>query len=612
MLVHLLGAHPAVVAYRPFRTEPRVASYWIGVLRALSEPASYRRQILQAQNLHDPTWWLGREGRLPRRTLDREFQDWLGSDAVESLAELCRSRIDAVYSRIADLFDRPDATYFTEKFQPDAVPELVWELYPNAREIVLVRDFRDMLCSMLAFNAKRGIQGFGRQRADSDSEFVEEIGEAGFAIATPVGLGIAALFAAASTSALAGPREGLILRLRPALLGGLLALMAAWAVVSIARLPPLDGPPPPLEGIGPLSILSLISVGLYAFAAWRSFQLYRRRGGAVILGVAVAWVLLAEAMIAVSLSRNWRASWWEWHVLLLLAFVAIALGARSEYRRGGSLSAAFGGLYLEATLARLDRWFAGAVASVVSADARGESADRVLTDLRREGASTDEIALLSEAAREVQRLDAAFRPYLPSVVSQGIRDDTPAAQQLGGEEREVSVVFADLAAFTTFSETRSPSEVIGMLNEYWAAVVPVIDAAGGDIEHFAGDGVMAIFNAGGDQPDHARRAAQTGLAIVRAGRPIATEHPDWPVFRVGVNTGPAVVGIVGSDTRRSFSAIGDSINTAARLMAAGEPGDVVVGRSTWDALGDASGQPLGAVRVKGKSTPVEAWRLHDR
>ncbi len=183
MLVHLLGAHPAVVAYRPFRTEPRVASYWIGVLRALSEPASYRRQILQAQNLHDPTWWLGREGRLPRRTLDREFQDWLGSDAVESLAELCRSRIDAVYSRIADLFDRPDATYFTEKFQPDAVPDLVWELYPNAREIVLVRDFRDMLCSMLAFNAKRGIQGFGRQRADSDSEFVEEIGKPAKALA---------------------------------------------------------------------------------------------------------------------------------------------------------------------------------------------------------------------------------------------------------------------------------------------------------------------------------------------------------------------------------------------------------------------------------------------
>ena len=126
-------------------------------------------------------------------------------------------------------------------------------------------------------------------------------------------------------------------------------------------------------------------------------------------------------MIAVSLSRNWHASWWEWHLLLLAAFAAIALGARQEYRRGGSLSAAFGGLYLEATLARVDRWFASAVTSVASAEARGESTERVLSDLRREGASDEELALLAETAREVQRLDAAFRPYLPSVVTQGIR-----------------------------------------------------------------------------------------------------------------------------------------------------------------------------------------------
>lgn len=471
------------------------------------------------------------------------------------------------------------------------------------------RDARLVLIS-LAFLSSAGFLGL---HALATPGVLLPTANAGFAIATPVGLGIAALFAAASTSPLAGPREAIVLRLRPALLAGLLALMAAWAVVSIARLPPLDGPPPPLEGIGPLRILSLLSVALYAYAAWRSFQLYWRRGGAVTLGVAVAWVLLAEAMIAVSLSRNWHASWWEWHVLLLLAFVAIALGARREYRRGGSLSVAFGGLYLEATLARLDRWFAGAVASVVSADARGESTERVLTDLRREGASADELALLSEAAREVQRLDAAFRPYLPSVVSQGIRGVGSHVVPLGGEEREVSALFADLAGFTTFSEARTPSEVIGMLNEYWAAVVPVIDAAGGVIESFAGDGVLAVFNARGDQPDHASRAAQVGLAIVRAGRPIHAAHPDWPTFRVGVNTGPAVVGIVGADARRSFSTIGDSINTAARLMAAGEPGQVVVGKTTWDALGDgATGEPLGAVRVKGKSAPVEAWRLHDR
>lgn len=435
----------------------------------------------------------------------------------------------------------------------------------------------------------------------------------GFAIATPVGLIIASFFAAASTSPLAGPRAHTVLRLRPLLLGGLLVLMAAWAVVSIARLPPLDGPPTAREGAGLLNLLAVVAVALYAYSAWRSVQLYRHRGGALLLSMAVAFVLLAEAMIAVSLSRNWHVSWWEWHVLLLAAFAAIALGARREYRRGGSLSAAFGGLYLEATLARVDRWYATAVTSVAAADARGESTEGVLSELRREGASVDELALLAEAAREVRRLDAAFRPYLPSVVAQGIRDLAPDVARLGGEEREVSVVFADLAGFTTFSETRSPTEVIGMLNEYWGAVVPVIDAAGGVIEQFAGDGVMAIFNAGADQPDHARRAARAGLAIVAAGRPVADAHRQWPIFRVGINTGPAVVGNVGSDARRSFAAIGDSINTAARLMATGEPGQVVVGKATWDALGEErSGEPLGAVRVKGKRAPVEAWRLHER
>jgi class 3 adenylate cyclase len=393
----------------------------------------------------------------------------------------------------------------------------------------------------------------------------------------------------------------------------LLVAMAAWAVLSLADLPPLDGPPPSRETLGLLGVLSWVAVALYAFSAWRSVQTYRDRGGVLLLTMAVALALLGEATIAVTLSRNWHASWWEWHVLLLAAFASIAWGARREYQRGRSLTAAFGGLYLEATLARVDRWYAGAVTSVVSADSRGESTEPVLSDLRREGASDEELALLSEAAREVRRLDAAFRPYLPSVVTEGIHEGAPSLAPLGGEEREVSVVFADLAGFTTFSENRSPTEVITMLNDYWSAVVPVIDAGGGVIEHFAGDGVLAIFNAGADQPDHARRAARTGLEITAAGRPVSQAHPQWPVFRVGVNTGPAVVGNVGSDARRSFAAIGDAINTGARLMAIGEPGQVVVGKATWEALGDErAGESLGAVRVKGKREPVEAWRLSER
>ena len=507
-----------------------------------------------------------------------------------------------------------------------ARPELdaQWEHHPSHFWLVLVtavvnmalayltniaagryRDARLVLVS-LAFLSSAGFLGL---HALATPGVLLPHPNTGFVVATPVGLVIASVFALASISPMAGPRAANVLRRRTLLLVALLALMGYWAVLSLARLAPLDGPPPAQEGFGLLSLLAAEAVVVYGYAAWRYVLLYRQRGGIVPLAVAIALVLLAEAMIAVAVSRNWHLSWWEWHLLMLAAFAAIGLGARQEYRRSGSLTAAFGGLYLEATLARVDRWHAGAIAAVVAADEQGEPPARVVAQLRREGATSDEVALLIRAANELRRLDALFRPYLPSVVAQRIRHDR-GAPRFGGEEREVSALFADLAAFTTFSETRAPTEVLGMLNAYWAVVVPVIDAAGGVIEHFAGDGVMAVFNASGDQPDHASRAARTALAIIEAGRAPAAAHPGWPIFRVGLNTGRAVVGDVGAADRRSFAVIGDTTNVAARLMTAGEPGQVVVARSTWEALGTAAhGDSLGPTRVKGKRLPVEAWIL---
>jgi class 3 adenylate cyclase len=507
-----------------------------------------------------------------------------------------------------------------------ARPELdvEWEHHPSHFWLVLVtaainvvlayltnlaagryRDARLILVS-LAFLASAGFLGL---HALATPGVLLQHPNAGFVVATPVGLVLASVFAAASTSALAGPRASTVIRRRALLTGGLVALMAGWGILSVAGLPPLDGPPPAQEGAGVLVALAVVAVGLFVYAAWRYVELYRRRGGILLLTVAVAFVLLAEAMIAITFSRNWHLSWWEWHVLMLLAFAAIALGARREYRRSGTLTGAFGGLYLERTLARVDRWHARAIAAVAAADERGDPPDRVLSELRREGATSDDVALLAQAARELRRLDASFRPYLPSVVAERVRRDRGAAR-LGGDEREVSALFADLAGFTTFSETRTPTDVIRMLNDYWGVVVPVIQASGGVIEHFAGDGVMAVFNADGSQPDHARRAAVAALAIVEAGRPIANANPDWPVFRVGVNSGPAVVGEVGAAGRRSFAVIGDTTNVAARLMSVGEPGQVVVSGSTWEGLsGSRDGDALGPTRVKGKSEPVDAWVL---
>jgi hypothetical protein len=169
--VRMLAAHPEVVAYRPFEWEPRAASYWMDVFRALADPAGYRRQLEPAGTIDD-TWWLGRRLPLPRRLRDPVLGPWMGADAVVELAAVAQERIDRLYAQVAAAEGRPGASRFVEKYRADAVSMLMLELYPGAREVMLVRDFRDMVASMFAYNAKRGRQGFRRDRAASDRDYV--------------------------------------------------------------------------------------------------------------------------------------------------------------------------------------------------------------------------------------------------------------------------------------------------------------------------------------------------------------------------------------------------------------------------------------------------------
>jgi class 3 adenylate cyclase len=437
---------------------------------------------------------------------------------------------------------------------------------------------------------------------------------AGFTIATPVGLGIAAVFAAASISPIAGPRAAGVLRHRVLLQRVVIASMVVWAAVSLIGLPPLNVAIAGEEASGALRLMALPVVPLFAISAWRYAQISQLRRSVVALAIAAALVLLAEAMVAIAFSRNWHLSWWEWHLLMTVAFGLIALGVRAEYTATGSLTGALRPIYLESTLARLDRWHARAIADIAALEGGGKSTERLLSDLRRDGASVEELELLRDAAREVSRVDQLFRPYLPEEVARRLRVD-PELTRLGGTERIVTVLFADLAGFTSFSETRPPTEVIGMLNRFWEAAVPVIQAAGGSIEHFAGDGILVLFNALDDQPDHAERAARCALELTRVTDAVAAERPGWPRFRIGLNTGPAVVGNVGAAGRQSFATIGTTTNLGARLMAAGEPGQVTIGPETHAALarllasGAVGAEPLGRLPLKGLREPIEAWRL---
>jgi class 3 adenylate cyclase len=298
-------------------------------------------------------------------------------------------------------------------------------------------------------------------------------------------------------------------------------------------------------------------------------------------------------------------------LLITLAVLVVAWAVNAEYRRPSSPLGAFTSLYLEHTIGRVDAEYAEALEQLVAAHASGAATDALADELgQRFGLSGEERLVLQRAAGEIDRVDRLFRPYVPAQLARELAAD-PTRARLGGDEREVSLLFADLQGFTAFSEQASPAAVIAMLNEYWGVIVPeVVGHEDGLIERFSGDAIMVMFNATGDQPDHALRAARAALALQRASSTLTARHPAWPRFRVGVNTGPALVGNVGTADQRSFAAIGDATNHAARLQAAAAPGEIVIGETTRLALeGIADLEPLEPFHVKGKLEPVVAHRL---
>jgi hypothetical protein len=173
MLTTMLGAHPGILVYRPFLYEPAVAGYWLHAFRALSDPASYVRQIIPPLPRQEE-WWLGTEPAARHRNIeDPEIETWIGVNGVQALAAFCQSRIESLYDHVADHLGRQSPSYFAEKYEPGWVSSFVGELYPRGREVFVVRDFRDVICSILAFNAKRGFQSFGRQRVETDAQFID-------------------------------------------------------------------------------------------------------------------------------------------------------------------------------------------------------------------------------------------------------------------------------------------------------------------------------------------------------------------------------------------------------------------------------------------------------
>lgn len=175
-VTRLLGCHPSVLAFRPFEYEARLCSYWLEIAGVLTDPASFAQAL--RGDLSGEHWWAGRrlEGPEPTRPLDSDVEGWLGRRHAQELVPFAVRQIEAFYRQVIESADESDATHFVEKYSPNSfVPDLLRDLYPGSREILLVRDFRDMVCSILAYNRKRGYQGFGRDRVESDADYIGQL-----------------------------------------------------------------------------------------------------------------------------------------------------------------------------------------------------------------------------------------------------------------------------------------------------------------------------------------------------------------------------------------------------------------------------------------------------
>ncbi len=218
--------------------------------------------------------------------------------------------------------------------------------------------------------------------------------------------------------------------------------------------------------------------------------------------------------------------------------------------------------------------------------------------------------------RRRRQIQSAFGHYLaPSIVQQLANADAPP--KLGGETSEVSVMFADLSGFTALSGRVRPKALMAMTNTYLGYIAEAVEQTGGYVDKFIGDAVMAIWGAPVADPDHAAnavRAARAAIARVDAAHAEAEARGEHGFsVKIGIHSGPATVGNVGWLRRFNYTAIGETVNIAARLESV--PGDyacrLVVGQSTAVAAGAISFCELDWLRVKGKAEPIGIYEPLD-
>jgi adenylate cyclase len=220
---------------------------------------------------------------------------------------------------------------------------------------------------------------------------------------------------------------------------------------------------------------------------------------------------------------------------------------------------------------------------------------------------------LFEKAKKKKILNA-FRKYVAPQIVEEIASKGDFEINLGGENRDIAVLFVDIRGFTTMSEALEPEKVVEILNEYLSLTTKSIFDNSGTLDKFVGDATMAVFNSPFDLPDYEYKAVCAALDIVRGGEELEKvlfeKYGRSVGFGVGVHCGPAVVGNVGCDFRMDFTAIGDTVNTSARLEANAKKGQVLISDVLYERLKDRiEVNEIGQIPLKGKSNGVMVYEV---
>jgi adenylate cyclase len=218
-------------------------------------------------------------------------------------------------------------------------------------------------------------------------------------------------------------------------------------------------------------------------------------------------------------------------------------------------------------------------------------------------------ARLLEERRQRERLQ---RYHSPRVIERILEGENETGANFIAQERQISVLFADIVGFTAISEHMTPPEVAKLLNQFFEAMIDVVFAHEGTLDKFIGDAILATFGAALHQQDHAVRCVRAALDMRKALASFnATRDQPELRMRIAINSGSALVGDIGSPKRREFTVLGDVVNTASRLESGvAQPDQIIISGTTYQLVKDEiEARALGSVNLRGRSGPVDIYEV---